>query len=440
MPDETKADERTRTAGSSRTPPARSRIFNLHFASRLGFPLLGDEILPALRPVAATFFVRVVGGSAIVSYQGVWAATHLHVRGAHLGAFFAAAAAAGVIGGYAGGHVSDLIGRTRVIVAGYVGAAVSFALVPILTSSTLAALALVVAAAAAYAFGNAAHYALAADVASPADQERAFATMRVVQNLGVVLGPLVASVLVRISWSALFIGSAVTIGAAVTLGARLPRAASAAGTQQHGQVQPSILIRDRVFLVFWSVNLLAACTYAAYETLLPVSATTRHGLQPALWGIVLIVNPLMVIALQLRLTRWTREIGERLKLAAGCVLMGTPFLLLAVYDSATAFVIVLAIFVTGEMLWVPASSATVVRLAPVERRGAYLGAFNTGVPLALTLVPLIGFPVADAAGDTAMWGLIAAIGIVAATSFAAVVHVLRSQPALHELEVAPTVD
>lgn len=412
------------------------RVFDLAIAARLGGRLLGDDVPPLLRPVATAYFVRVVGGSAIVAYQGVWAANVLHVHGARLGAFFAAVAVAGVVGAYAGGHISDGVGRTRVIVAGYIGAAVSLALVPVVSGGAFISLALVVVAAAAYAFGNAAHYALATDVVPLADQERAFATMRVVQNLGVVLGPLVASLLVRISWTALFLASAATIGAAVTLGARLPASRAVARRHRKERRRGSSLIRDRAFLVFWGVNFLAAWTYAAYETLLPVSATTHHGLPPALWGLVLVINPVMVVALQLRLTRWARRFDERLRLALASLLMGTPFLILSLADSVAVFAVVLAIFVVGEMLWVPTSSAALVKLAPKERRGAYLGVFNAGVPLALAVVPLVGFPLADAAGDTAMWALVAAVGVVAALSFVALANIFRARDE-RSFEVAP---
>jgi len=427
-------------AATTKRPGGSGRV-DLAIAARLGARLLGDDVPPPLRPVAAAYFVRVVGGSAIVAYQGVWAATALHVGGARLGAFFAAVAAAGVVGGYAGGHISDHVGRTRVIVAGYIGAAAALALVPLLSAGAFVSLALVVAGAFAYAFGNAAHYALATDVVPLAEQERAFATMRVVQNLGVVLGPLVASLLVRVSWTALFIGSAATIGAAVTLGARLPASTSATRLWTPERPRPSSLLRDRAFLVFWGVNFLAACTYAAYETLLPVSATTRHGLSPALWGLVLVINPALVIALQLRLTRWSQRFNERLRLAIACLLMGTPFLLLSLVDSIAAFALVLGVFVLGEMLWVPTSSAALVKLAPAERRGAYLGVFNAGVPLALAVVPFVGFPLADAAGDTAMWAFVAVIGAVAAVSFALLATLLKS-PGRDEprIGVAPAID
>ena len=76
--------------------------------------------------------------------------------------------------------------------------------------------------------------------------------------------------------------------------------------------------------------MLASMTYVAYETLLPISLTKSHGLDPAVWGFLVIVNPAMVTFLQLRLTRRVADVPAPLKLAVAMPLMGLPFLLLRV--------------------------------------------------------------------------------------------------------------
>jgi hypothetical protein len=55
--------------------------------------------------------------------------------------------------------------------------------------------------------------------------------------------------------------------------------------------------------------------------------------------------------------------------------MGIPFLILIAAHGVPAIVVVLLLFVVGEMLWVPTSQAIAVRLAPEALRGAYMGAY-----------------------------------------------------------------
>ena len=75
------------------------------------------------------------------------------------------------------------------------------------------------------------------------------------------------------------------------------------------------------------------------------------------------------------------------------------------------------IFVVGEMLWVPAMQTLVVRSAPDDLRGAYLGAIGASFPVAFALGPLIGLSIRDAYGDAAMWVTMAALSIVAALAY-----------------------
>jgi dipeptide/tripeptide permease len=154
-------------------------------------------------------------------------------------------------------------------------------------------------------------------------------------------------------------------------------------------------------------------TYIATETLLPISVTTTHHLAPAAWGVLMVVNPLLVTLFQLRLTRWTASIPASLKLGVAMPLMGVPFLLLNVDGSVPVIVLVILLFVIGEMLWVPTSQAVVAGLAPPDIRGAYMGAFGGTWSVGWALTPFLGLQVRSAYGDATMWMCVAAVGVIA---------------------------
>jgi MFS family permease len=73
-------------------------------------------------------------------------------------------------------------------------------------------------------------------------------------------------------------------------------------------------------------------------------------------------------------------------------------------------VVLLLIFVLGEMLWAPLSQGLIARIAPDDMRGAYLGAGGAMWPAAFALGPLMGLQVRSAFGDTAMWVAVAITG------------------------------
>ena len=75
--------------------------------------------------------------------------------------------------------------------------------------------------------------------------------------------------------------------------------------------------------------------------------------------------------------------------------------------------IVVTVFVIGEMLWVPTSQAVVAMLAPKDIRGAYMGAFGSAPAIGFALSPLIGLQVRNSFGDDVTWTMYACLGIVA---------------------------
>jgi dipeptide/tripeptide permease len=183
------------------------------------------------------------------------------------------------------------------------------------------------------------------------------------------------------------------------------------GPPQRGSF--GVIVRDTPFLLFMLASMFATMTYVATETLLPISVTTTHHLAPALWGVLMILNPLFVTVFQLRLTRWTAGIPASLKLGVAMPLMGVPFLLLNVHGSAGVIALVIMLFVIGEMLWVPTSQAVVAALAPADIRGAYMGVFGGTWSVGWAATPFLGLQVRHAYGDATMWMCVATVGVIA---------------------------
>jgi MFS family permease len=147
---------------------------------------------------------------------------------------------------------------------------------------------------------------------------------------------------------------------------------------------------------------------------LPVSLVDGYGYQPAAWGFLVWVNPLLVALFQVRLTRLTMPLPAAPKLVVALLVMGLPFLLLVWTHSLAAILFVIVVFVVGEMLWVPTSQAVVAELAPADIRGAYMGAFGSAPAIGFALAPMIGLQMRNSFGDEATWAMFAAIGVVAA--------------------------
>jgi predicted MFS family arabinose efflux permease len=184
------------------------------------------------------------------------------------------------------------------------------------------------------------------------------------------------------------------------------------GSPERGSL--SVILSDRPFLLFLGSAVFAWLVYVAYEIVLPVSLVDGFGYQPAAWGFLVWINPLLVTLFQLRLTRATASIPPAPKLVTALLVMGLPYLLLVQSQALPAVIAVVVIFVIGEMLWVPTSQALVAALAPRDIRGAYIGAFGSAPAIGFALSPLIGFQVRNSFGDDATWTMFACLGVVAA--------------------------
>lgn len=375
----------------------------------------GGDIDRALRPVLAVGLAGSIAGSAVFPFLGIWAIKELGASQPALALAYLSGAVLSALTGYAGGHWSDKIGRRPLILLGWAfEALVPLALLAV-GHSVVAGLTLLALLPAVGSLGGAADQAMVADLVAPERQEAGYASVRVAQNLGVTIGPPIGGLLlIGGNWSHLWIGGFAMAAVAAGIAFRfIPRcgAYAPAGPPERGSF--AVIIRDRPFLLFMFSSVFATMTYVATETLLPISATTTHNLAPAAWGILMIVNPLLVTLFQLRLTRWTSAVPAWMKLGVAMPLMGVPFLLLNANGSAGIIAFVILLFVTGEMLWVPTSQGVVAALAPPDIRGAYMGAFGSTWSVGWALTPFLGLQVRHAYGDATMWMSVAVVGVIA---------------------------
>jgi MFS family permease len=392
--------------------------------------LVGGTIDPVLRPVLGVSFLQSVATSARVSFMGLWALRALGSSQRELGLAFAGAAIASLIAGYIGGHLSDRIGRRRPILVSSATLTAIASCLAFVGGHVFVGLALMVCAGGAEGIAVAAEQALLTDLVPRDRHEHAFASARVVQNLGYMVGPLIGAALLTVGWRTLFISTS-AIGAlafVVALGA-IPKRAERAPAEPPGVSSWRVLGRDPAFAVVLAAGTLAAIVYLSYETLLPISLVQSHGLAPAAWGVLLSINPIVVVLFQIRLTASVGFASEFTRLAIGIVAMGTPFLLVAVSTALPLLILMLLLFVLGEMLWAPPAQGLIARMAPDDMRGAYLGASGAMWPAAFALGPLIGLQVRSALGDTAMWVAIGLIGLVAILLYAIATTIVgRSVP------------
>ena len=393
-------------------------------AARFVHLIWGDQLDAALRPLVAQGLASSLAASAGWSFLGIWAIKELRAGQTALGLAFTVGAVLGALTGYAAGHASDYVGRKPLMLTSSGGFVILVLCLLLVGRHETPGLILLAAAPAVGGIAGSSANALIADLVPRERHEAAYASQRVAWNLGATSGPPVGGALLALGgWHGLFLGVATLMAVAFVISAFLipSRGAHAPdGPPERGSF--AVIRRDRAFLLFLVSGSLSYLVYVAYETVLPISLVDSHGLRPAAWGFLIVLNPLCVTLFQLRLTRRVTRVPPGVKLALAMGLMGFPFLLLSASDAIPVIALILVIFVIGEMLWVPTSQAVVAALAPADIRGAYMGAFGSTSAFGFAFGPLVGLQIRHAYGDTAMWIGFAAIAVLAAFTGAAAVR------------------
>jgi predicted MFS family arabinose efflux permease len=384
----------------------------------------GADVDRPLRPLLAVSFAGTASFSAGWTYVGIWAIEELGASSAQLGIAYLIAAVAGIVAGYLGGHLSDHVGRRPMIFTGWTLMAATFFAYTLVGHHVWVGLGLASLAGIGGSIGGGADQAMVADLVPPERHEAAYASVRVASNLGVVCGPPIGGVLlIGRHWPLLFAGVTALALLTIAIGYRyLPRAGEYKPDEPPSRGSLGVIRRDRAFLLFLLSGSLAYLTYVAFETVLPISAVNTHGISPSVWGFLVIINPASVTLFQLRVIRWTAGIPAGPKFVTAMLLMGGSFLFLLLSGSVATFVLVLVVFVIGEMLWVPTSQAIVARLAPADVRGAYMGAFGSTSSFGFALGPFTGLQLRGAYGDDAAWYFFAGVSVAAAAAGAAAVR------------------
>lgn len=382
---------------------------------RLARLVFGDEVDTALRPLLAVGLVGSLCASSLWIFMGIWAIDELGADSSAIALALLVGACLAAATGYVSGHLSDRVGRRPVILAGWASLSLYVLLFALAGNSGTLGLFVLAGGGMAGSIGWAATQAMVADLVPPERHEAAYASIRVANNLGVVLGPVLGGLLLLVSWPALFVSVSILSAGVFALAWRLlPERGTFAPESKPERGSFAVVRRDRVFGLFLLSTALAYIVYVAYETVLPISLVDTHGLAPSTWGFLVILNPIMVTLFQLRLTKRLAHLPALAKLVAAMLLMGLPFLALSVSAALPVVALVILVFVVGEMLWIPTSQAIAAGLAPADLRGAYLGLFSSMGAVGFALAPFSGLLVRDAAGDTAMWAFFAAVSVVGA--------------------------
>lgn len=328
----------------------------------------------------------------------------------------------GVIASVGAGVMTDRLGRRPTMLIAQLSTAASVALLGFMTDPVAIAVVAGLVGLASNA-SRPAVQAMMADIVAPEDRVRAFSLNYWAINLGFAISSTAAGLIAEHGYLALFLGeSTLVLACALVVFWKLPESRPATSTPggpdatgpAPAPVSMRTVLRDGRFMTVVGLNLLLALLFQQAYVSMPVSMG-QDGFSSADFGLVIAVNGVLIVLLQIPVTRFIEHRSPALLLIGSALLAGYGFGLTALAGSVAMYAV--AVWTLGEIINSPTQMGLVVRLSPLHGRGRYQGMYSLSWSVAALVAPLLGGVVIDQYGADALWAGCAAVGTLAAVGY-----------------------
>ncbi|MFJ8626583.1 MDR family MFS transporter [Kitasatospora sp. NPDC093550] len=263
--------------------------------------------------------------------------------------------------------------------------------------------------------------AIIADIVPAADRVRAYSLNFWAINLGFGLSAAVAGLIATHGYLTLFLLDALsTVLCAVVIFIGIPETKpdAPAAKADEPTVGLGTVFRDSRFMAVVGLTLLLALVIQQGSTTLAVDMG-RRGISSTQYGLVIGLNGLLIVVLQIPLTRWVENRSRSAMLVAAALFIGWGFGMSALAgSSAWLYALTVAVWTVGEILYTPTLMGLVAELSPTHARGRYQGVYSLSWSLASFVGPAVGGVLLERAGSGVLWGACGVCGTVAAVGYA----------------------
>ncbi|MFF7158665.1 MFS transporter [Streptomyces sp. NPDC008139] len=408
-------------------------------------------------------------GGFVVTFLALYLTVQRGYSASYAGLVAALFGLGGAAGAVLGGVLADRIGRRPTLLATQLGAAATTAVLGFVTNPlAIAAVATLVGLTSSA--SRPALSAMIADLVPPKDRVRAFSLNYWAINIGFGVSAAAAGFIASEGYVWLFVGDALTTvlcalvvyvkaqetlpvtakvtyvsgkavsgttasGKAVsgTTAKSRPRKATSRRDPDSTDIRLSDVLRDQRFMALVGLTFLLGSVMNQANSTLAVDMGA-HGLSARQFGVVIAINGLVIVLLQIPVTRLVRRYGNAALLGVGSLLMAWGFGLTVLAGSVALYSLTVVVWTLGEIVHAPASMSVVADLAPATARGRYQGMYTLSWSAAAFAGPLVGGVTLDQLGRNTVWLGCAVLGTLAGAGY---YLLLRGRPAAPVLPTAP---
>ncbi|MFJ2094562.1 MDR family MFS transporter [Streptomyces sp. NPDC087901] len=364
-------------------------------------------------------------GAFVATFMALYLTLDRGYSASYAGLVVALHGLGGVVSSLGAGVMTDRFGRRPTMLIAQLSTAVSVAVLGFMVHPVaIAGVAFVVGMA-----SNASRpavQAMIADIVPAKDRVRAFSLNYWAINLGFAVSSAGAGFIAEYSYLAGFVGEAVmTLVCAVVVFMKVPesrpvkappttRGASAAVSAD--DVRLGTVLRDGRFMGVVGLSFVIALIFQQGYVGLPV-AMGADGFSSSDFGTAVAVNGVLIVVLQIPVTRFIQSRDPRQLLIVSSLLAGYGFGLTAFAGSVAVYALTICVWTVAEIVNAPVQNGLVVQLSPAHGRGRYQGMYTLSWSAAALVAPLMSGVVIDHFGAGWLWGTCAVLGTVASFGY-----------------------
>lgn len=378
------------------------------------------------------------GASMIWPFLMIYLSNRLGLPLAQVGVLMTINAVSSVASSFLAGFLADRLGRKGVMLVSLFAEAGLF--VALAWAETYAAFAALMAL---RGFANPLYRvgadAMLADLIPPEERAEAYSLIRMINNAGIAIGPILGGMLAAQSYTLAFYAAAtgmalyallLTFFARETLARDWPRGEEPLASRLRYAYLP--VLTDRRFMPFISLVMFGWVTATLMWIIMPKYACDHFGITENVYGPIPTTNALMVVFLQVFVTQFTRRHPPLAMISLGMFLYALANGLVALSGGFWGFWFAMVVMTLGELVIVPTASTHTANLAPPDMRGRYMSIFGLTWSFGQGVGPVLGGLLNDNFGPRAIWlggmtiGLLSAFGLFLLARRASAPHPLAA--------------
>lgn len=225
----------------------------------------------------------------------------------------------------------------------------------------------------------------------PDIRTRAYALNYQAVNFGAAIGPAIGGVLAGISYMWIFrLDGMASILAAVALlmifGKQFNQKLQPIESN-HSADDPASAWKDKSFLIFLLLITLMGICFFQLLNIYPLYLSNHYHLSTFQIGLIMAWNGILILLFQMILSNAAKKYHPLYVIRVASILISSGYFMLPWYTGFYYALLSVSILSVGEMLMIPFAFDIVTKIAPLARRGQYLGLLAcsvSAVPLFVT--------------------------------------------------------